>query len=151
MDNARLQPSILEMAAAESAYDAALRSVAAATRRATQTPLDTEAAKALQIANQELTQARTRASTARADLDAIRLNELLTLDTSDQLLGSIAGNQVLSLFPVSLEAKLEPGRLRVRVWPDAISTSTHDPRLTEQELAATKRYWRAEATATDDD
>ena len=50
-----------------------------------------------------------------------------------------------SLFPVGVEARLEPGRLRVRVWPDAISTSTHDPRLTEQELAATKQYWRAEA------
>ena len=38
-----------------------------------------------------------------------------------------------SLFPVTLEARLDPGRLRIRVWPDAISTSTHDPRLTPRE------------------
>jgi hypothetical protein len=49
---------------------------------------------------------------------------------------------------VTLEARLDPGRLRIRVWPDAISTSTHDRRLTPREAEAAQQYWHAEATAT---
>ena len=57
---------------------------------------------------------------------------------------------MLSLFPVTLEARLDPGRLRIRVWPDAISTSTHDPRLAPREVEAAQQYWRAEAVATNE-
>jgi len=151
MDRTRLQTSITEMAAAEAAYDAALKQLAAATRVTARSPLDTAAVRDRQLAVEALDVSRTRLETARGALDHIRVNELLTFETMDALLGSVAGNQVLSLFPVGVEARLEPGRLRVRVWPDAISTSTHDPRLTEQELAATKDYWRAEAAATGED
>jgi hypothetical protein len=136
------------MATAEATYDAALRRLAAATRVTAQNPGDTSADRDRQLAAEVLAASRTRVESARVALDNIRLAELLTFQTTDALLGSVAGNQVLSLFPVGVEARLEPGRLRVRVWPDAISTSTHDPRLTEQELAATKEYWRAEAVAT---
>ncbi len=139
------------MAAAEAAYDTALKALAAATRRTTLNPRDTDAARDLQLAAQAVATSRTRVESARVTLDNIRVAELLTFSTTDALLGSVAGTQVLSLFPVGVEARLEPGRLRVRVWPDAISTSTHDPRLTEQELAATKDYWRAEAVATGED
>src|SRR5688572_25857624 len=148
MDRTRLQSSITEMATAEAAYDAALRRLAAATRVTAQNPGDTSADRDRQLAAEVLAASRTRVESARVALDNTRLAELLTFQTTDALLGSVAGNQVLSLFPVGVEARLEPGRLRVRVWPDAISTSTHDPRLTEQELAATKEYWRAEAVAT---
>ena len=151
MDRTRLQPSITEMAASEAAYDLALKRLAAATRASAQKPLDAAAARERQLAAEALDVSRTRVESARVALDAIRVNELLTLQTTDALLGSVAGNQVLSLFPVGVEARLEPGRLRVRVWPDAISTSTHDPRLTEPELAATKEYWRAEASSTGED
>jgi hypothetical protein len=145
MDPTRLQPSITEMAAAEAAYDTALRRLAAATRVTAHNPGDATAARDLQLAADALAASRTRVESARVALDNIRLSELLTFQTTDALIGSVAGNQVLSLFPVGVEARLEPGRLRVRIWPDAISTSTHDPRLTESELAATKEYWRAEA------
>ena len=151
MDRTRLDTSIVEMAAADAAYTTALRNLADATRRATQQPRDAAAARELQVAEATLVQARTRLNDARVALDDIRVAELATLETSDQLLGSIAGNQVLSLFPVAIEARLDPGRLRVRIWPDAISTSTHDVRLTEKELAATKAYWRAQAGATTDE
>jgi hypothetical protein len=50
MDRTRLQPSIVEMAAAEAAYDTALKALAAATRRTTQNPRDTAAARDLQLA-----------------------------------------------------------------------------------------------------
>jgi len=151
MDIARLQPSIAGLTDAQAAYETALRDVADATRRAAQQPLDADATTRLQLASEELAEARTRVESARQQLDANRLLELAQLATGDQLLGSIDGRQVLSLFPVAIEARLEPGRLRMRVWPDAISTSTHDPRLTEKELAAAKRYWREEAAATTDD
>jgi hypothetical protein len=151
MDRTRLQTSIVEMDAAQVAYDAALKTLAAATRRISQNPRDAAAARDVRLATEALTATRSRVETARVALDQIRLAELLTFETSDGLLGSIPGNQVLSLFPVGVEARLEAGRLRVRVWPDAISTSTHDPRLTETELAATKEYWRAEATSTGED
>jgi len=144
MDRTRLDESITEVTAAEAAYRTALERLADATDRAMRNSLDRAAARELQVASQSLTAARTRVTAARAALDAIRATELTSLSTADQLLGSIQGNQVLSLFPVGVEARLEPGRLRVRVWPDAISTSTHDPRLTDKELAATKEYWRAE-------
>src|ERR671910_2793603 len=147
MDRTRLEPSIQEMTSAEVAYDSALRLLADATRRATQQPLDATVAAQLQIANEELAQARTRVEAARVALDVTRIAELSTLSAADQLLGAIPGHQVIGLFPVGLEGRLEAGRLRVRVWPDAISTSTHDPRLLETELAATKAYWRAEAAA----
>src|SRR5690242_3945207 len=131
MDRTRLQPSIAEMAAAEAAYDTALKRLAAATRATAQNPSDATAARDLQLAADAVDASRTRVASARVALDTIRLSELLTFHTTDALLGSVAGNQVLSLFPVGVEARLEPGRLRVRIWPDAISTSTHDPRLTE--------------------
>lgn len=88
---------------------------------------------------------------ARRELDRERLRDLATFASSDQFLGSIAGTEVLGLFPVALEAKLEPGRLRIRIWPDAISTSTHDPRFTTRELEATQRYWREQAAASNDE
>ena len=50
------------------------------------------------------------------------------------------GRRCSGLFPVTLEARLDPGRLRIRVWPDAISTSTHDPRLTPREAEAAQQY-----------
>ena len=89
-----------------------------------------------------------RLDQARRTLDLERLRDLEVVFTISDLLGAIPGSQVLGLFPVTLEARLDPGRLRIRVWPDAISTSTHDPRLTPREHEAAQQYWRAEAAAT---
>jgi hypothetical protein len=147
MNRTRLDASIGALSAAQVAYDAALRRHADATRAALATGGDAAASTALRRADAELATARTSLSQARVDLDVVRASELATLETADSLLGFIRGNEVLGLFPVGMEARLEPGRLRIRVWPDAISTATHDPRLTEAELAATKRYWRAVASA----
>src|SRR5262245_22895143 len=128
MDRVRLDSSFREVSAAQAAYDKALRAVAGATTAA--------GSAQLQSANAELAAARQRVAAARVTLDASRLAELATFQTGNQLLGTVEGNQVLALFPVGVEAKLGPGRLRVRVWPDAMTTSTHDPRLTPPELDA---------------
>ena len=151
LDPARLQTSTLALRTAETAYDAALREQAAATAKLAAAPNDAAATTQLKLATQKVATTRTQVETARRTLDTIRISELATLDTGDRLLGTIAGNQVIGLFPVGVEAKLEAGkRLRVRVWPDAVSTSTHDPRLTQPELDAGQRYWRAEGAAVTD-
>src|SRR5215831_15479320 len=97
---------------------------------------------------------------AQAALDAARAalasawasysSEVLT--TADQLLATAKTSDVLGLFPVALEAKLEPAqhRLRLRVWPEPIVQSTHDAALTTAEQAAGQRYWIADAAATTD-
>src|SRR5262245_25332676 len=74
------------------------------------------------------------------------------LAIADQLLAVAKSSDVLGLFPVALEAKLEPAlhRLRLRVWPEPIVQSTHDPALTTTEQAAGQRYWIADAAAMND-
>ncbi len=120
------------MAAAEAAYDTALKQLAAATRRTTQNPTRRHGRARSAAREPRRCTRRALGSSPRVSRSTTSGSpELLTFETTDALLGSVAGNQVLSLFPVGVEARLEPGRLRVRVWPDAISTSTHDPRLTE--------------------
>src|SRR6478736_33174 len=60
------------------------------------------------------------------------------LVTADQLLATAKTTEVLGLFPVGLEAKLEPEqhRLRLRIWPEPLTQSTHDPALTPAEQEA---------------
>src|SRR4051794_14538151 len=74
------------------------------------------------------------------------------LVTADQLLATAKTTEVLGLFPVSLEAKLEPEqhRLRLRVWPEPVTQSTHDPALSPAEKQAGQRFWITDATATTD-
>ena len=98
MDRTRLDNSLVEMAAAEAAYDTALRRHADATERVTGNPVDRAAVRELQLASRALTQARTRVAAARVALDDIRAAELTALSTGDQLLASIPGNQVSACF-----------------------------------------------------
>ena len=74
------------------------------------------------------------------------------LVSADQLMATARTTDVLALFPVALEARFEPAqhRLRVRVWPDTIAQSSHDPALTVAEQAAGQRFWTADAAATTD-
>ena len=151
LDPARLDPFIARAAAASGAYDAALRAYSDAEQLLTRDPTSAAARARLAQARATLTTARTQLAQARDALDLQRLEELQAIDSSAALLGSIPGQHVLALFPVAIEARLEPGRLRLRVWPDNVCTSTHDPRLTETERDAATQYWRAEALATSEE
>ena len=104
-----------------------------ATRALALNPTSAQARARLRAATQAVAEARTALETARRTLDLERLRDLEGVFTTSDLLDAIPGSHVLGLFPVTLEARLDPGRLRIRVWPDAISTSTHDPRLTPRE------------------
>jgi hypothetical protein len=53
----------------------------------------------------------------------------------------------LLLLPVRLETRYDTGsagrvRLRIRVYPDDIHTDSHEPALTQNEVAAGKLYWQ---------
>ena len=67
-----------------------LKPLAAATRRTTLNPRDTDAARDLQLAAEAVATSRTRVESARVTLDHIRVAELLTFSTTDALLGSVA-------------------------------------------------------------
>lgn len=151
VDPIRLQPFFDRLNTAGTSYDGALRARAVAARALTLNPGSAQARAQLRAATQALAEARSALEEARRTLDLERLRDLQGVFTTSDLLGAIPGSRVLSLFPVTLEARLDPGRLRVRVWPDAISTSTHDPRLLPREAEAAQQYWRAEAAAATDE
>src|SRR6185436_16637029 len=110
-----------------------------------------EAVRRAQPWNQEqLVMAYERAVDALDAAWAAYYNEVLI--TADAVIAAAKTSDVLGLFPVGLEAKLEPDlhRLRIRVWPEQIAQSSHDPALTAVEQAAGQRYWIADGAATTD-
>ena len=97
---------------------------------------------------------KSRAGRAEADATAKRIREALEgfiRPRNVDPLTTIADQTPLLLFPVRLETKFRHGdaglTLRVRIFPDAINISTHDPLLSEGEIAAGMAYWAERARA----
>lgn len=63
---------------------------------------------------------------------------MASLDTS-----ALRGSHPIVLLPVRLETRFDTAAatLRVRIYPDEIFADTHEPELTDSELAAGKAYW----------
>jgi hypothetical protein len=54
------------------------------------------------------------------------------------------------LLPVRLETRFSGTQLLVRIYPDTIHLDTHEPALTDAEVAAARRYWTARWRAAGD-
>jgi hypothetical protein len=69
----------------------------------------------------------------------------------EELIGRTDDHLPFLLFPVRLETKFRHGdqglELRVRIFPDDINISSHDPLLTEAEQSAGTSYWAERARA----
>lgn len=89
-----------------------------------------------------LEQARETEAEARQALAAAQNRWLERIGSDD--LAQLTTDFPLVLFPVRLETRFDPQAavLKIRVYPDTILAETHDPLLTQSELAAGQSYWR---------
>jgi len=132
----------------------ALRVDALQTRRAEALRISdavTAAALEQEIAETERAAGERRATAGQlGDAFASHALEVLDIEIDDRI-GQLDDHVPVLLFPVRLETKFhrEAGQtqLRVRIFPDDILVSTHDPLLTDNERAAGGRYWAARAEA----
>ena len=91
-----------------------------------------------------------RVTTARKALDraelaaAARAKEFRT--ALDATIGNLDRRVPLLLLPVRLETRYDLAgsrtRLRIRVYPDDIHLDSHEPELTDAEIAAGEAYWQ---------
>ncbi|WP_437899929.1 hypothetical protein [Sorangium sp. So ce124] len=54
---------------------------------------------------------------------------------------SLDSSYPMVLLPVRVETRFGPDQLRVRIYPDEIFADTHEPALTDAELADGQQYW----------
>jgi hypothetical protein len=94
---------------------------------------------------------RTEHDSLRRDIDG-RVADLRDLSDSivgvidpAQFVASLDGRTPIALLPVRLETRFFAGgtELRIRVYPDQVHLDSHEPELTENEVTAGRRYWRA--------
>jgi hypothetical protein len=76
-----------------------------------------------------------------ADTGAIADREQARDIATARLLGGPATSIPATLLPMSLQTSWAGGVLRVRIYPDQISTTHHDPALTPAETTAAGTYW----------
>lgn len=136
-----------EIAAAQAAYDAAVR--------AGQSPNFTvplrEALKEVQAARTASTQGQRE---ARTRIDALADGLAGRLDPS-RLIESLDGKHPIALLPVRIETRYVPAgrvdRLRIRVYPDDVNTIDHVASPTEGERQAGIDYWTARFVHDEDE
>ncbi len=70
-------------------------------------------------------------------------DKLLDQRTPEQAVASLVGDVPVLMLPARLETRFSSGgqQLDVRVFPDQVHVTAHDPALTEDELAGLNWYW----------
>ncbi|HEY7077748.1 MAG TPA: hypothetical protein VH418_20370, partial [Solirubrobacteraceae bacterium] len=117
-------------------------------------------AKRIAAAQADVTAADTAVSTARdalaaqtAALEQARAG-LIDGDDADELLQLVATDVPLALLPVRMETCFEPeddaGSLLVRIYPDTVHVSAHEPELTQDELTWGTHFLEQEQAAGGD-
>ncbi|TNC51612.1 hypothetical protein FHG66_05490 [Rubellimicrobium rubrum] len=68
---------------------------------------------------------------------------LLAAVTAEQAVASLSGRHPVLLLPVRIETRFFDGgdTLKVRIFPDQIHVTAHDPALTDTEVAGLSWYW----------
>jgi len=115
-----------------------------------------EAQRRMAALNREISALEDRAAAKRSEAAAAgqrihgELDGFIRLPDYDPLAG-LDGQTPFLLFPVRLETKFSHAAsglaLRVRIYPDTINISTHDPLLSEGERDAGRDYWTERARA----
>ena len=79
-------------------------------------------------------------------------DRLVAQRTPEDAVATLAGNVPVLMLPARLETRFSAGgqQLDVRVFPDQVHVTAHDPALTEDELAGLTWYWERRWPAPED-
>jgi hypothetical protein len=95
------------------------------------------ASKAHEDAKAASARLRTAAELLRGDLAAhVRV-------TPEQEVARLDASLPIALLPVRIETRFRGDELLLRVYPDAVFGDTHEPELTDQEIADATAFWNA--------
>jgi hypothetical protein len=90
---------------------------------------------------------------ARIHAGALKQSFVDAVSEPADLFGLVDAARVLTLLPVQIQTRFTADELLVRVYPDAVSSDTHEPELTPDEIEWGTQYWTVEgdanASATD--
>ncbi|NOQ62929.1 MAG: hypothetical protein GQ582_00270 [Methyloprofundus sp.] len=101
----------------------------------------------------ELTQARRDYTKINADLENLRISVFdFSRRTPEQMVEGMDAGIPVALLPIRIETRFlpvdsSPTALWIRIFPDAIHVSGHEPKLTTEESEYAAYYWRELKTA----
>jgi hypothetical protein len=98
-----------------------------------------EARGRITAARTALAQARKAAATTAAGLRPL-IDEALPRKPEDEV-GQLAADRPIVLLPVRLETRFADSELLVRIYPDDIFADSHEPELTDLEIADGEEFW----------
>ncbi len=93
-----------------------------------------------EIAVAQLADARTKLASAMATVESAHAAMVLAADPR-RTLGELDDHVPFVLLPLRLETRFVGEELWIRAYPDEVAISSHEPALTDDEVARGKTYW----------